>query len=71
MAAAVQNLLLAATAAGLASYWASLSDQLVDAARRFAKLDPDHDLVALVYLGWPIGSTPAPPRPTPQVTWFD
>jgi nitroreductase len=71
VAAAVQNLLLAATAEGLASYWASLPDDLEDAARRVAGLDPDHELVALVYLGWPTGITAAPARPAPQVTWLD
>jgi nitroreductase len=71
VAAAVQNLLLAATAEGLASYWASLPEDLEDAARRVAGLDPDHELVALVYLGWPTGATAAPARPAPQITWLD
>jgi nitroreductase len=71
VAAAVQNLLLAATAEGLASYWASLPEDLEDAARRVAGLDPDHELVALVYLGWPTGITATPARPAPQVTWLD
>jgi nitroreductase len=71
VAAAVQNLLLAATALGLGSYWASVPDDLVDAARRVAGLDVDHDLVALVYLGWPIGATAPPPRPAPSATWLD
>lgn len=71
VAAAVQNLLLAATSFGLGNYWATVPEDLCDAARRFARLDPDHDLVALVYLGWPTGESPAPPRPDPQVTWFE
>ncbi len=70
VAAAVQTLLLAATSFGLASYWASLAEDLADAARRFAGLDPDHDLVGLVYLGWPTGSVAAPERPEPEVTWL-
>jgi nitroreductase len=70
VAAAVQTLLLAATSFGLASYWASLAEDLTDPARRFAGLDPDHDLVGLVYLGWPTGSVAAPPRPEPEVTWL-
>jgi nitroreductase len=70
VAAAVQTLLLAATSFGLASYWASLAEDLTDAARRFAGLDPDHDLVGLVYLGWPSGSVAAPQRPAPEITWL-
>lgn len=70
-AAAVQNLLLGATAFGLASYWGSLPDQLADAARRFAGVDDDHDLVALVYVGWPTSAAPVPERAAPQVRWLD
>lgn len=69
-AAAVQNLLLGATAFGLASYWGSVPDALWDAARRFAGVDDDHDLVALVYLGWPRGLAATPPRPVPEITWL-
>jgi nitroreductase len=71
VAAAVQTLLLAATSFGLGNYWASLDEQLADAAQRFAGLDPDHDLVGLVYLGWPTGTVAAPARPPAQVRWID
>ena len=71
VAAAVQNLLLAATSFGLGNYWATVPEVLEDAVRRFAHLDDDHDLVALVYLGWPTGVVAAPVRPGPQVTWLD
>lgn len=70
-AAAVQNLLLAATAHALGSYWASVADHLVGAVREVAGAGADHDLVALVYLGWPTGTVPAPERPAPQVTRLD
>lgn len=69
-AAAVQNLLLAATATGLASYWATISDDFHPAARALAGVDDDHDLVALVYLGHPAGTVAVPPRPVPEVTWL-
>lgn len=69
-AAAVQNLLLAATAHGLGSYWGSVPDALVPAARAVAQVGNDHDLVALVYLGWPTGTVPAPTRPPAEVTWL-
>lgn len=68
VAAAVQNVLLVATATGLASYWATVADHLVPEARAVAGVGADHDLVALVYLGWPTGTVVAPPRPAPQVT---
>lgn len=67
-AAAVQTLLLAATARGLGSYWASIADALVPAARRVAGVDDGHDLVGLVYLGWPTGTVVAPDRPAAAVT---
>jgi nitroreductase len=69
-AAAVQNLLLAATANGLASYWASISDDFYPVAREMAGLDDTHDLVALVYLGHPRGEAAVPARPVPDVTWL-
>lgn len=69
-AAAVQNLLLAATANGLASYWASIADEFHPPARAIAGVDDDHDFVALVYLGWPSGEVAVPSRPAPEVTWL-
>lgn len=71
VAAAVQNLLLAATSFGLGNYWATVPAVLEDPVRRFAHLDEDHDLVALVYLGWPTGTAAVPQRPQPEVTWID
>ena len=69
-AAAVQNLLLAATANGLASYWASISDHFHAPARAVAGVDDSHDFVALVYLGHPTGAVAAPTRPAPEITWL-
>ncbi|HWJ62046.1 MAG TPA: nitroreductase [Acidimicrobiales bacterium] len=71
VAAAVQNLLLAATSFGLGNYWATVPEVLEDCVRRFAHLDDEHDLVALVYLGWPTGTAAVPERPEPEVTWLD
>lgn len=71
VAAAVENLLVAATGFGLASHWASVPAALHDAARDAAGVDGPHDLVALVYLGWPVGEVPAPARPPAEVTWLD
>jgi nitroreductase len=67
VAAGVQNLLLAATAAGLASHWAT-GDWMADPeVKAFAGLDRDDELVALVYLGWPTGEVPVVDRPDPVV----
>lgn len=66
-AAAVQNMLLTATAHDLASYWGTVPDQLVPTVRDVAGVGPHHDLVALVYLGWPTGAVAVPPRPEPVV----
>jgi nitroreductase len=71
VAAAVENLLVAATGFGLASHWASVPEVLHPAARAVAGVDGSHDLVALVYLGWPVGAVPAPARPPAEVTWVD
>ena len=71
VAAAVQNLLLAATASGLASHWAT-GDWMDDpAVKELAGLAHDDDLVALVYLGWPNGEVPAVERPAPSILWLD
>ena len=69
-AAAVQNLLLAATANELASFWATVPDVLAPAVRAFAGVDETHQLVALVYLGWPTGEVASPQRPVPEATWL-
>ncbi|MDQ6697060.1 MAG: nitroreductase, partial [Actinomycetota bacterium] len=50
VAAAVQNMLLGATALGLASHWASIDDVVAPAVRSVAGTGPADDLVALVYL---------------------
>ncbi|MFN8016500.1 MAG: nitroreductase family protein [Acidimicrobiales bacterium] len=71
VAAAVQTLLLGATARDLASYWASIPDLLVPAARAVAGVDDRHDLVGLVYLGHPTGIVATPPRPPAPTTWLD
>ena len=66
-AAAVQNLLLVATAHELASYWGTVPDALAPTVRSVAGVGSDHDLVALVYLGWPTAAVAVPPRPAPVV----
>lgn len=66
VAAGVQNLLLAATAAGLASYWGTGAVTELAEVKELCRFDPADTVVALVYLGWPSGDPPDPPeRPEP------
>jgi nitroreductase len=67
VAAGVQNLLLGATAVGLASHWATGDWMHDDDVKAFAGLSPADELIALVYLGWPTGDVPIVPRPEPAV----
>lgn len=65
VAAGVQNLLLGATAVGLASYWGTGAVTEVPEVRALCGLEPGDQLVALLYLGWPLGDVPVPERPEP------
>jgi len=67
VAAAIQNLLLGATAAGLASFWGSAPPETHEAITRFVGWEPGTRVVGLVYLGWPIGDVPVPQRPEPRL----
>lgn len=71
LAAGIQNVLLLATAAGLASHWAT-GPWLDDAdVKSLAGLDTEDRLVALVYLGWPTGTVPTPARPRLAIRTID
>ncbi|MDQ1425142.1 MAG: hypothetical protein QOD72_2640, partial [Acidimicrobiaceae bacterium] len=71
VASGVQNLLLGATAAGLASFWSSPPVTPAPAVNALAGFAPDVQLVAVVYLGWPSGAVETPPRPPAVVTRID
>ena len=62
-AAGVQNILLGATATGLASYWSSCPKGANAVVSELCGFDPDTQIVALVYLGWPTSLVDAPVRP--------
>ncbi len=66
-AAAVQNLLLGATAAGLASFWSSGHDETDEAVAELCGWPPGTSTVAIIYLGWPNGDVNVPVRPDPEV----
>ncbi len=70
VAAGVQNFLLGATAAGLASFWASGAPLRSDAVKAMCGFDQHDRLVALIYLGWPSGEVPMPQRPDPDVNYL-
>ena len=70
-AAAVQNLMLAASARGLATYWGSCPTGASDDVARFAGFDDGTSIVGLFYLGWATSSPEAPERPAPIVTRRD
>ncbi len=63
VAAAIQNLLLAATAAGLATYWGSCPMGANDPVAAFAGFEPGTHVSAIIYLGWAASEVAAPNRP--------
>jgi nitroreductase len=67
-AAGIQNLLLGATAAGLASFWST--PPVADGTRALdlCGFECDARIVGVIYLGWPISTVEAPARPPAQVT---
>jgi len=62
-AAAVQNLLLAATAADLASYWSSCPKGASAPVAQWCGFDEGTEIIALVYLGWATHEVAVPERP--------
>jgi nitroreductase len=67
VAAAIQNVLLGASASGLASFWST--PPLNDSARALALcgFGADDRLVAVIYLGWAASDVAAPERPPAEV----
>ncbi len=66
VSAAIQTLLLGATAKGLASYWSTGGAMLSTRVREFCQFDPTDTMVGLIYLGWPRGNPPDIERPAPD-----
>ena len=52
--AGIQNILLGATVAGLASYWSSCPKGANDEVALFCGFKPDTFIASLIYVGWPI-----------------
>ena len=69
VAAGIQNLLLGATAAGLASYWGSCPKGAESAVTELCGWAPDTHVTAIVYLGWASSRVEPPARPAPDLTF--
>lgn len=63
VAAGIQNLLLAATARGLATYWGSCALGANDDVAEWCEFEPGTHISALIYLGWMAGDAAVPERP--------
>lgn len=64
VSAGIQNLLLGATALGLASFWSTAP--IIDAPRALdlCGFSPDDRIIGIIYLGWATGTAEAGERPT-------
>lgn len=69
VAAGIQNFLLGATAAGLASYWGSAAHPTGSALLSCCGFQATSRVNALIYLGWPASEQDAPSRSPLPVTW--
>lgn len=68
VAAGIQNILLASTAHGLASYWSSCPKGTNDVAAALCGFEAGTAIVAIIYLGWAAGAPAAAPlRPTAEL----
>jgi nitroreductase len=68
VAAGIQNMLLGATALGLASFWSTPAITRPPAVLDLCGFAPDDRLVAMIYLGWATQDCPAPGRPGLRIT---
>jgi nitroreductase len=66
-AAGVQNLLLGATAVGLATYWGSCPKGANDVVAELCRFEPGTHVAAIIYLGWTNGTVETPGRPAVEV----
>lgn len=71
VAAGIQNMLLLAEELGLRALWGSPAKGANDAITALCGFDGGDHVIALVYLGWPIGDPPENARPAPVVRWLD
>lgn len=67
VAAAIQTLLLGATAAGLATLWSTGAAARSRRVAHVCGFDDTDTVVGLVYLGWPVAEPPTADRPEPEI----
>jgi nitroreductase len=68
VAAGIQNLLLAATSLGLASFWSTPALTQPPRVLALCGFAPDDRIVGIIYLGWADRICPAPDRPPIDLT---
>jgi nitroreductase len=72
VAAGVQNLMLAATTHGLATYWGSCPKGANDVVAELCSFEPDTHVTAMIYLGWATDDPVAvPERPSVRLHVVD
>ncbi len=67
-AAAIQNVLLAATARGIATFWSSCPRGCNEVVADFSGFAQDTSVVGIVYLGYTAHTIEAPARPAPHLS---
>ncbi len=70
-AAGLQNLMLGATAKGLATYWGSCPRGTNDAVAELCGFEAGTFIVSLTYLGWATSVVPPPARPPVELRIID
>lgn len=68
MGSALENMMVAAQAEGLASYWISAPLFCAEAVRTALDLSPNHQPQALIALGYPTADVAARSRPEPDLS---
>ncbi len=73
VAAAVENILLAAHALGLGAKWRTGTQATDPRVKAFLGLQPEQDLVSFIYIGYPANPAPTAQRPSfeDRTTWMD
>lgn len=69
--AGIQNMLLGATASGLASYWSSCPKGANDDIAAYCGFDTGTHIASLIYIGWPIRSVVTPERPPAKIHYLN
>ncbi|GIW05897.1 MAG: putative NAD(P)H nitroreductase YfhC [Dehalococcoidia bacterium] len=70
-AAAIQNLLLAATELGLGTFWTSGPIAVAPETNALFGLDPSDRIVGIIHLGFPAESPSGGRRPPPPTRWIE